>query len=344
MTDVPAFNEVFAQLATSEGLAPRTVEQVFGAILAGAWTPAQIAGLLIGMRLRGETAPQIAAAARAMRAAMVPVEHGFDRTLDTCGTGGDGQGTVNISTGAAIIAAACGIPVAKHGNRAVSSQSGSADILQALGIPTDLPPGRAGRVLQQAGIAFLLAPAHHPAMKHAAPVRQELRVRTIFNILGPLSNPARVTHQLLGAFDDALRPVLAKTLDELGVQRAWVVRGADGLDEISPYGPTLVSELAGGTIRELSVSPSDFGVETSPAGAARGGDAEANAQILLRVLAGEDHPARSAFVLNAAAAIAVADGDSLPDAARRADEALRSGAARSRLDAWRSAALAAREA
>jgi anthranilate phosphoribosyltransferase len=297
MTDVPAFNEVFAQLATSEGLAPRTVEQVFGAILAGAWTPAQIAGLLIGMRLRGETAPQIAAAARAMRAAMVPVEHGFDRTLDTCGTGGDGQGTVNISTGAAIIAAACGIPVAKHGNRAVSSQSGRADILQ-----------------------------------------------TIFNILGPLSNPARVTHQLLGAFDDALRPVLAKTLDELGVQRAWVVRGADGLDEISPYGPTLVSELAGGTIRELSVSPSDFGVETSPAGAARGGDAEANAQILLRVLAGEDHPARSAFVLNAAAAIAVADGDSLPDAARRADEALRSGAARSRLDAWRSAALAAREA
>jgi len=343
MTDTPAFNEVFAELATAGEISAATVERVFGAILTGAWSPAQIAGLVVAMRLQGETAPQIAAAARAMRAAMVPVEHGLPRALDTCGTGGDAQGTVNLSTGAAIIAAACGIPVAKHGNRAVSSRSGSADVLQALGIPTDVPPTRAARVLEDAGIAFLMAPAHHPAMRYAAPVRQELRIRTVFNILGPLANPARATHQLLGAFDDALRPVLAETLRELGVERAWVVRGADGLDEISPYGPTLVSELAGGSIRELTLSPTDFGIETSPAGAARGGDAEANARILLEVLDGADHPARSAFLLNAAAAIAVADGDSLPDAARRADEALRSGAARARLDTWRSAAIAARE-
>ncbi len=342
MTDTAAFQDVFAELARPDGLTPATVERVFGAILAGTWTPTQIAGLIVGLRLRGETPQQIAAAARAMRTAMVPVDHGLPRTLDTCGTGGDGQGTVNLSTGAAIIAAACEIPVAKHGNRAVSSRSGSADVLQALGVPTDLPAERAATVLQRAGIAFLMAPTHHPAMKHAAPVRKELGVRTIFNILGPLSNPARATHQLLGAFDDALRPVLAQTLKELGIERAWVVRGADGLDEMSPYGPTLVTELAAGQLREMTLSPQDFGLETSPAEAARGGDAEANAQILQRILDGEDHPARPAFILNAAAAIVVADGDSPTDAAQRADAAVRSGAARARLEKWRQAAQGAR--
>jgi anthranilate phosphoribosyltransferase len=344
MTDAPAFNDVFAELASPRGLEPDTVQRVFGAILSGAWSPTQIAGLIVGMRLHGETAAQIAAAARAMRAAMVPVDHRLDRLLDTCGTGGDGQGTVNLSTGAAIIAAACGVPVAKHGNRAVSSQAGSADVLQALGIPLDVPPTRATRVLDEAGITFMMAPAHHPAMKHAAGVRKELRIRTVFNILGPLSNPARATHQLLGAFDDALRPVLADTLRELGLRRAWVVRGADGLDEISPYGPTRITELDGGQIRERTLSPEDFGVEPSSPGAAAGADAEANARILTQVLEGEAHRARTAFVLNAAAAIVVADGDAPRDAAARADQALRSGAARERLQAWRAAAISAREA
>ena len=343
MTTTPTFGDAFAELTTPEGLSPRTVENVFGAILQGTWTPAQIAGLIVGMRLRGETAAQIAAAARAMRATMVPVDHGLERTLDTCGTGGDGQDTVNLSTGAAIIAAACGIPVAKHGNRAVSSRCGSANVVQELGIPLDVPPSRAATVLEQAGITFLMAPAHHPAMKYAAPVRNDLRVRTIFNILGPLSNPARTTHQLLGTFDDALRPVLAETLRELGVKRAWVVRGADGLDEVSPYGPTRVTELDAGEIRELTVAPADFGLDVSPAGAARGSDPETNARILLQILEGSDHPSRSAFLINAAAAIAVAEGGSLRDASTRADEALRSGAARQRLEAWRSAASAARE-
>src|SRR5690606_24287483 len=180
----------------------------------------------------------IAGAARAMRANMVAVEHAFPKLLDTCGTGGDETGTVNLSTGAALICASLGVPVAKHGNRAVSSRSGSADVVRALGIPVDLPAEAASRVLVEANIAFLMAPTHHPAMKHAAAVRKDLGIRTVFNCLGPLVNPARATHQLIGAFSDDLRPVLAHTLGQLGTVRAWVVRGEDGIDEVSPYGAT----------------------------------------------------------------------------------------------------------
>jgi anthranilate phosphoribosyltransferase len=210
--NVPAFSEVFRELTSPAGISPGLVRRVFAAVLAGEWTPAQIGAFLVALRLTGESAGVIAAAAEAMREAMLRVEHALPRVLDTCGTGGDGHGTLNLSTGAAVIAAACGIPVAKHGNRAVSSRAGSADVIEALGIPLALDPPDAARVLAQCGIVFLLAPAYHPAMRHAMPVRRELGIRTLFNCLGPLANPAGATHQLIGAYDDSLRLLMAETL------------------------------------------------------------------------------------------------------------------------------------
>ncbi|MBN2197125.1 MAG: anthranilate phosphoribosyltransferase [Polyangiaceae bacterium] len=323
-----------------KGIAPPALEGVFDAILTGAWTPAQIAGLLIALKIRGETPGQIAAAARAMRRSMVPLRHPGGPLLDTCGTGGDGAGTLNLSTGAAIIAAAAGVRVAKHGNRAVSSRAGSADILEALGLPLDLPPAKAASVLDSVGIVFMMAPHYHPAMRHAAPVRRELRVRTIFNLLGPLANPAGATHQLLGTFDDALRRPLAETLAELGAERAWVVRGVDGLDEVSPHGRTRVTELERGVLRELEVCPGDFGLPELERGDVAGGDAAENAATLLAVLEGRPHPSRPAFVLNAAAALVVAQSLPLRESAIRADDAIASGAALATLTRWRDAAQA----
>ncbi|MEB2324975.1 MAG: anthranilate phosphoribosyltransferase, partial [Sorangiineae bacterium] len=340
MTDddlVPRFADVYAELSSPSGISPATVRRVFDAILAGAWTPVQVAGFAVALRGAGETAPVIAAAVESMRAAMVPVEHGLARVLDTCGTGGDGLGTLNLSTGAAIIAASAGVPVAKHGNRAVSSRSGSADVLEALGVAVDTPAGAAAEVLRETNIAFLMAPMHHPAMRHGGVARRELGIRTVFNVLGPLANPARATHQLLGAYEDALRPVLAESLAALGVTRAWVVRGADGLDEISPFGATRVTELAGGRLTEHVIAPEDFGVPKSALGAVAGGDAAYNARALERVLSGERAPATDAFVLNAAAALVVADGLAPRAAADRARDALASGAARRTLEQWRRA-------
>jgi anthranilate phosphoribosyltransferase len=333
--DVPRFSDVFAEITSAHGIATSVVRSVFDAILAGKWTPVQIAGFAVALRMRGETAPMIAAAAESLRAAMVPVEHSFELLLDTCGTGGDGRGTLNLSTGAALIAAAAGVPVAKHGNRAVSSRAGSADVLEALGIPTDLPPAAAGELLKQVNIAFLMAPAHHPAMRHGGVARRELGIRTIFNCLGPLANPARVTHQLLGAYEDALRPILAETLGVLGGKRAWVVHGTDGLDEVSPHVPTRVTELDGGSLRELEISPEDFGMTPSPEGVTAGGDAASNARVIELVLSGERHPATDAFLLNAAAALVVALELKPREAVERARDALASGAARKTLERWR---------
>jgi anthranilate phosphoribosyltransferase len=275
-----------------------------------------------------------------MRAAMIPVSHSFESTLDTCGTGGDGMRTLNLSTGAALIAAGDGVVVAKHGNRAMSSRTGSADVLEALGIPVTLSAEAAQSVLEQARITFMLAPTHHPAMRYAVPVRRELGIRTLFNCLGPLANPARVTHQLLGAYDDALRPVLARALATLGVRRAWVVRGVDGLDEMSPHDVTRVTVLDGGQTTEIEVSPEDFGLSRLPREAVAGAESAHNAEVLTRVLAGEAHPARDAFVLNGAAALVVAHGLSLREAARRAAESIDSGNARRALARWREAAQA----
>jgi anthranilate phosphoribosyltransferase len=342
MTDVPRFPEVFEELSRSAGISGPTVRRVFDAIFAGAWTPAQIGAFLACLRQKPDSAEVIAAAAAAMRAVMVRVPHQLDVVLDTCGTGGDGSATLNLSTGAAVIAAAAGVTVAKHGNRAATSRSGSADVLEALGIPLDVPAEAQTRVLTKAGIAFLFAQAHHPAMKYAMPVRRELGIRTLFNCLGPLSNPAGATHQLLGAFDDSMRPVLAGALRDLGTKRAWVMRSADGMDELSPHAVTRITELSGGTITELEIAPEDFGLSRSADGAIRGADPADNAAVFARVLAGEPHPSRDAFVLNAAGALVVAHGTEPKAAALRAREVIENGAAQRLLETWRAAALAER--
>jgi anthranilate phosphoribosyltransferase len=340
--DPPSFSRVFDELARPEGLSGETMRRVFDAIFAGAWTPAQIGGLLTALRLRGDSAECIRAAAEAMRSVMVRVPHEFPELLDTCGTGGDGSGTLNLSTGAALIAAAAGVPVGKHGNRAATSRSGSADVLEALGIPLDLPAAEQGTVLREARIAFLFAQAHHPAMKYAMPVRRELGIRTIFNCLGPLANPAGATHQLLGAYDDGMRAVLAQALAGLGTTRAWVIRSSDGMDEVSPHATTRVTEVVNGKLSELEIAPEDFGLARSPEGAIRGGETPVNAKALIDVLGGEKHPARDAFVLNAAAALVVVQGLAPRAAADRANEAIESGAARRVLERWREVAQARR--
>jgi anthranilate phosphoribosyltransferase len=270
-----------------------------------------------------------------MRANMVAVDHDLDLVLDTCGTGGDGRGTLNLSTGAALLAAAAGIPVAKHGNRAVSSHAGSADVIEALGVRLDVPPAHAATVLREVGIAFLMAPAHHPAMRHAAVARRELGIRTVFNAVGPLGNPARATHQLVGTYDDTLRPMYAEVLDQLGTQRAWVVHSLDGLDEISPFGPTRVTTLDHGSTAEIEVAPEDFGLTPSAPGAIAGGDPAANAAALESILRGVPHPATDAVVLNAAAALVVATDQQPKAAATRVHELIASGAAHRTLETWR---------
>jgi anthranilate phosphoribosyltransferase len=307
----------------------------FEAILAGAWTPVQVAAFAVVLRLLGETTEAIVAGAEALRGTMTVVETSAEGVLDTCGTGGDGLGTLNLSTAAAVVVASLGVPVAKHGNRSVSSRSGSADVVEALGIPIDVPPHRQARVLAEAGIAFLFAPAHHPALRHAAEARRELGIRTVFNALGPLANPARATRQLVGVYDDALRPVFARALARLGVERAWVVRGEDGLDEVSPSGPTRVSELSEGRVEERVIVPEDFGLTPTPPASIAGGDARANAEAISAILEGRPHPAREAVILNAAAALVVARGLPPRDAAAEARRVLDDGDAHERLERWK---------
>jgi anthranilate phosphoribosyltransferase len=333
------FSALLAHVLESESLDSERVRMAFDAILLGDWTPVQVGAFAVALRMRGETAEAIVAAAEAMRATMTTVEHDLPVVVDTCGTGGDGSHTLNLSSAAAVVVAACNVAVAKHGNRSVSSQCGSADVFEALGIPLDVPPTRQGRVLREAGMAFLFAPAHHPALKHAAQARRELGTRTIFNILGPLANPARATHQLLGMYDDALRPVAARVLRQLGVRRAWIVRGHDGLDEVSPCAPTRVSELTeDGRLLEREVSPEDFGTQRVGRAAIMGSDAAENAHAIRTILSGAPHPAREAVVLNAAAALVVATGDPPRTAAERARRAIDEGAARTKLEDWRQAA------
>jgi anthranilate phosphoribosyltransferase len=345
VSDHIGFPRVFEEIAAAHGPSPKTLRAAFDAIFAGAWTPVQIAGFAVALRVRGEDAETIAAAVSAMRAVMIPVDHGLPVVVDTCGTGGDNKGSLNLSTAAAIVVAAAGLPVAKHGNRSVSSRTGSADVLEALDVPLDVPPAHHPEILRAAKITFLFAPAHHPALRHSGPARRELAVRTIFNALGPIANPARASHQLIGAYEDRLRPILAETLNRLSSKVAWVVRGADGLDEISPFGPTRVSELSGGAVREREIAPEDFGIEPARDGALDGGDAKENAARIRAILGGADDPAAGAVALNAAAAIAVGREDTSPAglraAAEEARELLRSGAALRALDTWRAAARAA---
>lgn len=306
------------------------------AILDGEASVAQIAAFVVALRMKGESAGEIAAAARALRKHCEPVRPKVDGPLlDTCGTGGDGLNTFNISTAAAIVAAACGVAVAKHGNRAVSSNAGSADVLEALGVRIDLSPERVLRCIEEVGIGFLFAPSHHAAMRHAAPVRRELGIRTLFNLLGPLANPASATHQLVGVYDPARVEQLAEALRALGLTAAWVVHGQGGLDEVSPSGPTTVAQLSDGRVSRFEVSPRDFGLSEVPLEELRGGDAARNAEIIRNVLDGDPGAARVAVVLNAAAALRVTGfADHPTAAAERATEAIDSGAAKRALERW----------
>jgi anthranilate phosphoribosyltransferase len=332
-----SFPELFAALE-DRGATPDEVHTAFDAILAGAWTPVQTAAYAIALRMRGETKELIVAAAESLRARMSALDHGLPMVVDTCGTGGDGARTLNISTAAAVVVAACGLKVAKHGNRSVSSQCGSADVIEALGLPLALSLEGKLAVLREAGIVFLMAPAHHPALAHAAQARRELGVRTIFNALGPLANPARATHQLVGVYEDRLRPILASALGTLGVVRAWVVRGEDGLDEVSPCGPTRVSELEGGVVRERVVVPEDFGIARAGVEVIAGGDARTNALAIEQILRGDAHLATDTVVLNAAAVlVAIGEESSPKSAAARARAAIAEGHAWRVLVAWREA-------
>jgi anthranilate phosphoribosyltransferase len=337
-----SFIDVINAFASRGAPSGDLVRGAFEAILSGAWTPVQVGAFAIALRVRGEEEGTIVAGVEAMRGAMEAVDHGLDLVLDTCGTGGDGGQTLNLSTAAAIVLAACGVAVAKHGNRSISSRCGSADVIEELGIPIDVAPSKQGGILRATKIAFLFAPAHHPALKHAAVARRELGVRTIFNALGPLANPARATHQLVGVYEDGLRPIAAKALASLGTVRAWVVRSTDGLDEISASAPTRVSEVAEGEVRERTIRPEDFGIRTGDRGAIAGGTARQNAEAIVRILEGEAHPARDAVLLNAAAALSLSEANAtLPASTERVRDAIASGAARERLDLWRAAAAGA---
>ena len=327
---------IIAKLVAGETLDGESMEQAMDAILRGEASHAQMAALLVALRIKGESAGEIAAAARAMRRHSVPVTVRVRGPLvDTCGTGGDGSDSFNISTVAAIVVAACGVSVAKHGNRAASSKSGSADVLEALGVDVNASAERIARCIEQVGIGFMFARAHHPAMKHVGPVRAELGVRTLFNFLGPLANPAGATHQLLGVGDGSRLEMMADVLVALGTQGAWVVHGHGGFDEVSLSGPTRVAEARDGRVRSFELTPADFGVERADAAQLAGGDAAHNAGIARSILAGERGPKRDAVVVNAAATLCAAGVAGSPlEGARLAAAVLDDGRARAKLDAW----------
>lgn len=329
-------------LVQGHDLSAENMQAVVECILQGDASEAQIAALVVALRVKGETGVEIAAAARAMRAHCVQIRPKVQGPLvDTCGTGGDGLDTFNISTASAIVVAACGVSVAKHGNRAVSSRAGSADVLEALGVRIDLGPAEVSRCIETVGIGFLFAPAHHGAMKHAAPVRRQLGLRTIFNLLGPLSNPAGATHQLVGVYDAAHVVPLAEALGALGLQAAWVVHGDGGMDEVSPEGPTRVAQWDGTSVSTRELVPADFGLEAVRVADLVGGDADHNAGMIRDVLAGEKGAARTAVLVNAGATLCMAGVADNPAAgAERAAEAIDSGAAAQKLQAWLELSLA----
>ena len=312
----------------SQELARTSMQQ----ILAGEATPAQIAAFAVALRMKGETPDEIAGMAEAMRSRVPPIRTRKAPLLDTCGTGGDNAGTFNISTTVAIVTAACGVAVAKHGNRAVSSRTGSADVLESLGVRIDLTPENAARSLDVLGITFLFAPNYHTALRHASGPRREIGVRTVFNVLGPLTNPAGAGRQLLGVFSDALVRPVAEVLQRLGSERAWVVHGRDGLDELTVFAPSHVAELANGALREFDVDPADLGLAHQERAGVAGGDARANAAKVRAVFDGTKGAARDIVLLNSGAALVVAGvAADLRAGIARAAEAIDSGAARAKL-------------
>ena len=326
------FKSLVAKVATGASLTRDEAAHAFDRMMSGEATPSQMGGLLMALRVRGETVDEITGAVTTMRAKMLKVK-APPGAIDVVGTGGDASGSFNISTCAAFIVAGAGVPVAKHGNRALSSRSGAADVLGALGVKIDIDAPTVERCIKEAGIGFMFAPAHHPAMKNVGPTRVELGTRTIFNLLGPLSNPASVKRQMIGAFSKQWIEPMAQVLNNLGSEKIWVVHGSDGLDEITTSGPTSVAALENGKVRTFEIKPEDAGLKPSKPEALKGGDAETNAKSLLDVLKGKKNEFRDVSLINAAAALIVADkAKDLKEGAALAAKAIDSGEAEGRLD------------
>jgi len=328
-----SLDETFKALLEGRDLSSAEAEAAMEEAMSGDASQVKLSGWLVAMRLKGETPSEIAGCAKAMIRRSIKLPCASKDAVDTCGTGGDGLHTVNVSTGAAFVAAGAGVKVAKHGNKAASSKSGSADVLEALGVEIAIPVEKAAQCLDQVGIAFLFAPSFHPAMKHAAPVRRELGVRTIFNILGPLTNPAGATRAVLGVYSDGLCRKMAEAAKELGFERLMAVHGSDGLDEITVCGATRVTELKDGRILDYMLTPEELGVKLATPGELRGGSPVENAAILTDILSGrETGPRRSVIEVNAAAAIMVAGKtDSWKEAMAAAKASIDSGAALAKL-------------
>jgi anthranilate phosphoribosyltransferase len=327
-----AFKPYIAKVATGASLSREEARAAFDTILSGEVTPAQASGFLMALRVRGETVDEIAGAVTALRNKMLKVEAPAG-AMDVVGTGGDNLGSYNISTLTALIVAAAGVPVAKHGNRAASSNSGAADVLTALGVKIGLDATAVSRAIEEAGVGFMFAQTHHASMRHVGPVRVELGTRTLFNLIGPLSNPAGVKRQLLGVFSQSWLEPLVEVLRALGSERVWAVHGSDGLDEMTTTGATTVVALENGTLRRFTVTPDDAGLERSTIDELRGGDPQHNATALRRVLDGERSPYRDIAVLNAAASLVVAEkAANLREGAAIAQKALDSGAAKATLE------------
>jgi anthranilate phosphoribosyltransferase len=326
------FKTLIAKTATGASLSRDEAARGFNTMMSGEATPSQMGALLMALRVRGETVDEITGAVTVMREKMLRVA-APSGAVDVVGTGGDASGSYNISTCAAFIVAGAGVPVAKHGNRALSSRSGAADVLGALGVKIELTPEGVGRCIRDAGIGFMFAPAHHPAMKNVGPTRVELGTRTIFNLLGPLSNPAGVTRQMVGVFSRQWVEPLAQVLKNLGSESAWVVHGSDGLDEITISGPTYVAELQNGAVHTFEIAPDDVGLARAKPEALRGGDADENAAALLEVLKGKKSAFRDVAMLNAAAALIVAGrAMDLKEGVELAAKSIDSGEAEGRLD------------
>jgi anthranilate phosphoribosyltransferase len=330
---VSELKPLIAAVAAGRPLEEHEAEEAFGILMSGDATPAQIGGFLMALRVRGESVAEITGAVRAMRAKMLRIE-APEGAIDTCGTGGDGSGTLNISTGAAIVTAACGVPVAKHGNRAASSRTGTADVLAALGVNIDADMALVKEALWRANLCFMLAPRHHAAMRHVGPARVELGTRTIFNLMGPLSNPAGARRQLVGVFARQWIEPLARVLGQLGTERAWVVHGSDGLDELTTTGPTHVAELKDGQVRCLEVTPEMAELPRADPAELKGADAATNAAAITELLAGRPGAYRDIVLLNSAAALVIAGkAADLKAGAAQAAAAIDSGKARSTLAA-----------
>jgi anthranilate phosphoribosyltransferase len=326
------FKALIAKVATGASLTRQEAASAFDRMMSGEATPSQMGALLMGLRVRGESVDEITGAVTTMRAKMLGVKAPPD-AIDVVGTGGDASGSFNISTCAAFIVAGAGVPVAKHGNRALSSKSGAADVLGALGVKIDLSAEQVAKCIREAGIGFMFAPAHHPAMKNVGPTRVELGTRTIFNLLGPLSNPAGVKRQMVGTFSKHWIEPMAQVLKNLGSQCVWVVHGSDGLDEITTSGPTSVAALENGKIRTFEIAPQDVDLPQAKPEALRGGDAEHNAKALLNVLKGKAGAFRDVAIFNAAAALVVAGkAKELKEAAGLASKSIDSGEAEGSLD------------